>query len=376
MSKLSNKELNRYARQIQIPEIGAEGQEKLRNACVLVAGAGGLGSPASLYLASSGVGTIGIADFDKVDESNLHRQILYTDSDIGKSKVKIAAKKLKEVNPHIRVNCHDVRLSIDNAEEIFSDYDLVIDGTDNFTARYLVNDVCVLLNMPYVYGSVFRFEGQATVFHYKDGPCYRCIYPEPPKPGETPTCEESGVIGPVPGIIGTIQAVEAIKIITGAGSPLSGRFITVNALDMEFNEILVERDDECESCGEFPEIKDTEKGKTEKYEPEKQLKSEISVMEIQERIDNGSCPTILDVRSHLKVRLKPLDNAIHIPGPELPNRLDELNPEEEIVVVCQWGLQSGNVCRYLRRHDFKNVRNLRGGALAWYTLITPGSPRF
>ncbi len=374
---LSPKEFGRYSRHYTLPEVGVEGQKKLKAAKVLVVGLGGLGSPVSLYLSAAGVGTIGMVDFDVVDETNLQRQIIYGVDDVGKSKLQIARERLSNLNPHVDYVLHEVPLSSENALDIIKNYDLVIDGTDNFPTRYLVNDACVLLDIPNVYGSIFRFDGQASVFHYKDGPCYRCLYPEPPPPGLVPSCAEGGVLGVLPGIIGSIQANEAMKIIMGIGETLTNRFLLFDALTMTFNELSIRRDDNCVVCGSNPTVT-----KLIDYEefcgiPGQDTHVEvgdISVRELKDRLDKNDPVHILDVREDFELQIAQIPGTQHIPMNQVPNRLDELNPESELVVMCRTGIRSSDVRDFLKNNDFKNVRNLLGGIRAWSEEIDPSVP--
>ncbi|NOZ03221.1 MAG: molybdopterin-synthase adenylyltransferase MoeB [FCB group bacterium] len=377
LPELETGEFNRYSRHFSLPEIGVQGQRKLKAGKVLIVGTGGLGSPASLYLTAAGVGTIGLVDFDTVDESNLQRQILFGVDCLGKSKVQSARERLKALNPYVNIVTHEVALSSENALDIIKDYDIVVDGTDNFPTRYLINDACVFLGKPNVYGSIFRFEGQISVFNYDDGPCYRCLYPEPPPPGLVPSCAEGGVLGVLPGIVGSIQANEAIKLLAGIGQPLKGRFLLFDALSMEFSELKLNRNEACVVCGDNPTITDlidyqefcgipSEKPKP-KY-------GEISVQELKAKIDAGEPVTILDVRNPFELEVASIPNVLHIPMNEVPANLDKLNPEDEIIVLCRTGIRSGKICEYLINHNFKRVKNLRGGIRAWSLEIDSSVP--
>lgn len=379
---LSAPELRRYARHLVLPEVGVAGQRRLKQARVLLIGAGGLGSPAALYLAAAGVGTIGIVEFDTVDESNLQRQVLHGTSDIGRAKLDSARDRLGEINPHVQIEGHPGRFSAGNALELVREYDMVVDGTDNFAARYLANDACVLADKPNVHGAIFRFEGQASVFHARGGPCYRCLFPEPPEPGMVPNCAEGGVLGVLPGIIGSIQAAEAIKLILGAGDPLVGRLLLLDSLRMEFREIRISRNPECPVCGDEPRI-------TELVEYE-QLCSpldppfamsdipEMTVRELKTRLDRGDRLTIVDVREPHEWEIANLgpEGATLIPLGELPDRLAELEPDDEIVLQCRSGGRSARAAALLREHGFRQTWNLEGGILAWADEIAPGMQKY
>ncbi len=368
------REFIRYSRHLHLPEVGVKGQRKLKASKVLVVGAGGLGSPVSLYLTAAGVGTIGIVDFDVVDTSNLQRQILYGVSQEGKSKARSARDRLKDLNPHVEIVVHETPLNSENALEIIAQYDLVVDGTDNFPTRYLVNDACVLLGKPNVYGSIYRFDGQVSVFNYEGGPCYRCLYPEPPPPNLVPSCAEGGVLGVLPGIIGTLQANEALKILLRIGNPLSGRFLIFDALALDFNELKIKRNENCVVCGDHPVIT-----KLIDYvefcgipgAEGKRNYREISVKELHQKLQNGSRPVLLDVREDFELEISKLPHAIHIPVDQLPSRLEDLEPESEIVVFCRVGSRSAQICEFLTNHNFKNVVNLAGGINAWAREIDP-----
>jgi len=366
--KLSSEEFIRYSRHLSLPEVGIEGQKKIKAAKVLVIGVGGLGSPVSLYLAAAGVGTIGMVDFDVVDISNLQRQILFGVDQEGKSKLESAKGRLENLNPHTNYILHEVALSSENALDIIKDYDMVVDGTDNFPTRYLVNDACVLLSKPNVYGSIYRFDGQVSVFNYEDGPCYRCLYPSPPPPGLVPSCAEGGVLGVLPGIIGTLQANEALKMILGIGDLMVNRFLLFDALTMEFNELKIKKNDECVVCGSNPSIT-----KLIDYKQfcgiESVMKkvdySEMDVTELEENFKNGSAPTIIDVRENFELEISKMEGAIHIPMNQLPKRLDELNADEDYVIMCRTGVRSAQICEFLSNQNFKSVANLTGGINEW-----------
>ncbi len=372
LPELEQAELNRYARHFSLPEFGMEGQQKLKAAKVLVVGTGGLGSPVLLYLAAAGVGTLGLVDFDVVDETNLQRQVLFGVDVLGQPKVQSAKDRLKQLNPHLTIEVHETQITPDNAFEIIQNYDLVIDGTDNFQTRYLVNDACVILGKPNVYGSIFRFEGQASVFNYEDGPCYRCLYPEPPPPGLVPSCAEGGVLGVLPGIIGCIQTNEAIKIITGIGNTLKGRFLLYDALDLDFHEVSLKRNPKCPVCGDHPTV--TELIDYEQFcginlpEPEQKW-GEVSVDELNQQIQSGESPYILDVREDWEVAVARIDGTVHIPMNQVAARLDEIDSKNEIIVHCKTGGRSAKICTLLTEHNFQNVKNLQGGITAWSQII-------
>ena len=365
---LSPKEFIRYSRHLSLPEVGIIGQKKIKSSKVLVIGAGGLGSPVSLYLAAAGVGTIGMVDFDVVDESNLQRQVIFGMEQIGKSKLKSAEERLKSLNPHTKFNLYEVALSSENALDIIKDYDIVVDGTDNFPTRYLVNDACVILGKPNVYGSIYRFDGQVSVFNHDSGPCYRCLYPSPPPPNLVPSCAEGGVLGVLPGIIGTMQANEALKLILDIGEPMVGRFLLFDALSFEFSELKIARDDNCVVCGKNPSVT-----KLIDYKQFCGVESlshkidyeEIDVKELEKHLLNGSSPIIIDVREEFELEISKLDEAIHIPMNELPKRLDELNAEIEYVIMCRTGVRSAQICEFLSNQNFRSVTNLTGGINEW-----------
>lgn len=381
---LSPDEVRRYSRHLILSEVGMEGQQKLKAAKVLCIGAGGLGSPVAMYLAAAGVGTIGIVDFDTVDVSNLQRQILHGTSDVGRPKLASAKDTLFELNPNVTVVTHDVALSSANALDIFRGYDVVVDGTDNFPTRYLVNDACVLLGIPNAYGSIFRFEGQASVFATKDGPCYRCLYPEPPPPGLVPSCAEAGVLGILPGLIGTIQATETVKLILGVGQTLTGRFLIYDALKMRFRELTLRKDPECPVCGTHPSVTaliDYEQfcGVAPSQAPaaaSADAMNDITVLELKARIDAGTRPFILDVREPQEYQIARIDGSVLIPLGELPQRFRELDPNAEIVCQCRSGVRSGKAATFLRQQGFSNVRNLTGGILAWSDQVDPTQPKY
>jgi adenylyltransferase/sulfurtransferase len=377
---LSNDEILRYSRHLIMPEVGMEGQQKLKAAKVLCIGAGGLGSPLALYLTAAGVGTLGIVDFDVVDYTNLQRQIIHTTADVGRKKLDSAADKLKAINPYINLRTFDTRLSSANALELFREFDIIADGTDNFPTRYLVNDACVLTGKPNVYGSIFRFEGQASVFATEDGPCYRCLYPEPPPPGLVPSCAEGGVLGILPGLVGVIQATETIKLILGQGDPLIGRLLLVDALGMKFRELKLRKSPDCPACGKNPTVKELidynefcgirgEEGAVSTDVPT------ISVEELKQQLDARKDLFILDVREPHEYQICNL-NGYLIPLGDLPKRVHELDSSREIVAHCRSGVRSGKAVTFLRQAGFKKVHNLTGGILAWADKIDPTMPKY
>jgi adenylyltransferase/sulfurtransferase len=378
-------ELLRYARHLVLPEFGLEGQRRLKAARVLCVGAGGLGSPVALYLAAAGVGTLGLVDFDVVDASNLQRQILHGTPDVGRPKVESARDRLFAVNPEVEVETYHVRLSSANALDLVTAYDVIVDGADNFPTRYLVNDACVLAGKPNAYGAIFRFEGQASVFATKDGPCYRCLFPEPPPPGEVPSCAEAGVLGVLPGLIGTIQATEAIKLVTGIGEPLIGRLIVYDALRMSFDELKFRKDPNCPVCGTAPTMRtlidyDAFCGLApQAQEPEPvpaDLDFNIAVDDLKARLDRGDRPFLLDVREPFEYQIAALAGAVLIPMGELARRQQELDPDDEIVVYCHHGIRSANVTSFLRHHGFARACNLQGGIDRWATQVDPSMARY
>ncbi len=379
---LTSDELRRYSRHLLLPEVGVAGQKTLRASKVLVVGAGGLGAPTTLYLAAAGIGEIGLIDFDKVELSNLQRQVLYTTADVGRPKLDAARERLTALNPGVRVVPYEERLTSHNALEILGRYDVVVDGTDNFPTRYLVNDACVLLHKPNIYGSIYRFEGQSSVFDASQGPCYRCLYPEPPPPGLVPSCAEGGVLGVLPGLIGVIQAIETIKALLHLGEPLIGRLLLFDALSMRFRELALRKNPECVICGTHPtqtELIDyaafcgvSEPGAAE-------LPSglpEISPEELKMRLDQGEAPFLLDVREPEEWEIAHLPGATLIPRQQLPDRLTELTRAREVVVYCKSGNRSGQATRLLLQLGFNNVRNLTGGIDAWARRIDPSVPRY
>src|SRR5947207_11909331 len=377
---LNNDEILRYSRHLIMPEVGMEGQLKLKAAKVLCIGAGGLGSPLALYLGAAGIGTLGIVDFDVVDYTNLQRQIIHTTADVGRLKLESAADKLKAMNPFLNIRTFNTRLSSDNALDLFKEFDIIADGTDNFPTRYLVNDACVLTRKPNVYGSIFRFEGQASVFATEAGPCYRCLYPEPPPPGLVPPCAEGGVLGILPGLVGIIQATEAIKLILGSGDPLIGRLLLVDALGMKFRELKLRKNPDCPACGAHPivtELIDYEQFcgiRGEEVEAEVTT-SEMQVEELKERLDRGDDLFILDVREPHEYQICNLGGHL-IPLGDLPSRVNELDTSKEIVAHCRSGVRSAKAANFLRQAGFKKVHNLAGGVLAWADRIDPSMPKY
>jgi molybdopterin/thiamine biosynthesis adenylyltransferase/rhodanese-related sulfurtransferase len=403
----------RYSRHLLLPEVGIEGQQRLKAARVLCIGAGGLGSPAGMYLAAAGVGTIGLVDDDVVEVSNLQRQVIHGTPDVGRSKLASAADRLRAINPHVRVEQHVVRLDEGNALDLVSSFDVIVDGTDNFPTRYLVNDACVMADRPNAYGSISRFEGQASVFAMPDGPCYRCLHPEPPPPGLIPSCAEGGVLGVLPGLVGTIQATEAIKLVLGIGQSLSGRFLIYDALRMRFREIALRRDPDCPVCGVNPTIRklrryeDRECGVEEmvRLKPDAtrvglkpdatQLglkpdttgevtgvcmtsydEDEMTVIELKALMDRGEAPTIVDVREPNEFEICRIPGAVLIPLRQLPSRVHELDPSAEVVLQCRSGVRSAHATAWLRQAGFTRARNLTGGILAWIEKVDPTLPTY
>ena len=381
---LEQEEVARYSRHLILPEVGMEGQRRLKAASVLCIGAGGLGAPALLYLAAAGIGRIGIVDFDVVDLSNLQRQVIHGTGDIGRKKLESARDSVKAINPHVQVDLHETALTSQNALELFAPYDVIVDGTDNFPTRYLVNDACVLLGKPNAYGSIFRFEGQASVFATKDGPCYRCLYPEPPPPGLVPSCAEGGVLGVLPGIIGVIQATEAIKLVLGTGEPLIGRFLIYDALRMKFRELKLRRDPECPVCGDHPTVTtliDYEqfcglKPPAGQAPAATQEIPTVTVEDLKQRLDRGDDLVVLDVREPHEVDIVRIEGSTVIPLGELPNRLGELDRSRDLVVHCKMGGRSAKAVTLLREHGFDRAANLTGGILAWVDRVEPGKSKY
>ena len=382
LPQLSADEIKRYSRHLILPEVGMDGQRKLKAAKVLCIGAGGLGSPATLYLAAAGVGTLGIVDFDVVDMSNLQRQVIHTTGDVGRPKLDSARDHLHAINPNVQIETYETALSSANALDLFKDYDVILDGTDNFPTRYLVNDACVLLGKPNAYGSIFRFEGQASIFGAKDGPCYRCLYPEPPPPGLVPSCAEGGVLGVLPGIIGTIQANETIKLILGAGEPLIGRFLIFDALRMKFRELKLRKDPDCPVCGTHPTVTrliDYEQFcgvAPQQHAGSDAVTDEMTARELKERLDRGEPIVVVDVREPQEYQINRIPGSRLIPLGELPQRYEELDPDAAIVCQCKSGMRSAKATAFLRGIGFKNVRNLAGGILGWIDQVDPSQPKY
>jgi len=388
LPQLSNEEIARYSRHLILPEVGLEGQQKLKAAKVLCVGTGGLGAPLTFYLAAAGVGTLGLVDFDVVDESNLHRQIIHFTSDVGRPKIESAAEKLKAINPYLDVVKHDTMLTSANALEIIKDYDIVADGTDNFPTRYLVNDACVLSgNKPNAYASIFRFEGQASVFATEDGPCYRCLYPEPPPPGLVPSCAEGGVLGILPGLLGVIQATEVIKLILGKGEPLIGRLLLVDSLNMGFRELKLRKNPDCPVCGNNPTVtKLIDYNQFCGITPEPKANSvngtpvqngipQITAVELKKRLDNKDDIFVLDVREPHEYQIANLGAKL-IPLGDLPARAGELDKSAEIIVHCKSGGRSQKASEFLAQNGFKRVWNLAGGITAWSNDVDPKVPKY
>ena len=383
---LSADEHQRYSRHLILPEVGPQGQRRLKAGRVLLVGAGGLGSPAALYLAAAGVGTLGIVEFDVVDASNLQRQVIHGTSDIGRPKLDSARDRIAEINPHVVVEPHPVRLTSQNAREIIRRYDVVIDGTDNFPTRYLVNDACVLEKKPYVYGSILRWEGQASVFAAEGGPCYRCLFAEPPPPDQVPNCAEAGVFGVLPGIVGCVQALEAVKLLLGTGETMVGRLLLFDALRMRFREMRLRRDPACPVCGENPtvhELIDYERFcgyEPPGAKPENDMFGvpEITPSELKERLDRGDKLTIIDVREPHEWEIGNLEpqGARLIPMGEIPERMDEISPDDEVVLQCRSGGRSAQVLHFLRAQGYERLLNLKGGILAWSDEVDPSIPKY
>ena len=375
--KLSSEEFIRYSRHLSLPEVGIKGQTKIKSSKVLVVGAGGLGSPVSLYLAAAGIGTIGMVDFDIVDESNLQRQVLFGMDQIGKSKLKSAKERLKNLNPHTNYILHDTALSSENALDIIKDYDIVVDGTDNFPTRYLVNDACVILNKPNVYGSIYRFDGQVSIFNHENGPCYRCLYPSPPPPNLVPSCAEGGVLGVLPGIIGTMQANETLKLILGIGDLMVNRFLLFDALTFEFNELKIHKNNDCVVCGDSPsitELIDYKQFCGIESVIEKVAFSELEATELQKRLNNETSPIIIDVREDFELEISKIEGSVHIPMNQIPNRLNELNPENDYVIICRTGVRSSQICEFLSNQNFRSIANLSGGINEWAKKVDSSLP--
>lgn len=379
--ELSHDEITRYSRHLIMPEVGMEGQKKLKKASVLCVGAGGLGSPLTFYLAAAGVGRIGIVDFDVVDFSNLQRQILHSTVDVGRSKLESAREKLEGLNPNVKIETHETMLTSSNALELFENYDIIADGTDNFPTRYLVNDACVLTGKPNVYGSIFRFEGQASVFATADGPCYRCLYPEPPPPGLVPSCAEGGVLGILPGLVGLIQATEVIKLMLETGESLVGRLMLFDALKMSFRELKLRKNPDCPACGDDPTVTkliDYEMfcGITAERREESSGIQEITAMELKSELDQDDDIFLLDVRKPVEYDICRIEGSHLIPLDELLNRVHELDTARNIVAYCRSGARSAKAIEMLQEVGFKQLRNLEGGILAWADSVDPSIPQY
>jgi|CZKF01.1.fsa_nt_gi adenylyltransferase/sulfurtransferase len=387
LPELTTDDLSRYARHLILPEVGMEGQQKLKAARVLCVGTGGLGSPLAFYLTAAGIGTLGLVDFDVVDASNLQRQIIHSTKDIGRKKLDSAEEKLSALNPSVKIVKHETMLTSANALEIMKDYDIVADGTDNFPTRYLVNDACVLMGKPNVYGSIFRFEGQASVFATEQGPCYRCLYPEPPPPGLVPSCAEGGVLGILPGLVGVIQATEVIKLILGKGESLIGRLLLVDALTMRFRELKLRKNPQCPVCGSNPTVTQLIDyqhfcGLPSEIVPEtpeeKAVKNgipQLAVKELKRRIDAGEDVYILDVREPYEYRIAQIGGKL-IPQTDVPNRLSEIDRNREVIVQCRSGVRSQRIAEFLKQQGYPRVVNLAGGILAWADEIDPKMQKY
>jgi molybdopterin/thiamine biosynthesis adenylyltransferase/rhodanese-related sulfurtransferase len=379
--ELTPQEIRRYSRHLIIPDVGMAGQKRMKNARVLAVGAGGLGSPALMYLAAAGIGTLGIVDFDVVEESNLQRQVIHGQSDIGRSKAESARDSVKEINPLVEVIVHTERLDSSNAMELFADYDLIIDGTDNFATRYLVNDACVLLGKPYVWGSIYRFDGQASVFWSEHGPCYRCLYPEPPPPGMVPSCAEGGVLGVLCASIGSIQVNEAIKVITGIGEPIVGRLMIYDALEMTYRSVKVRKDPECPLCGKNPtitELIDYEAfcGTVSEEATEATLGSTITAAELAAMQQRGEDFLLVDVREPAEWDIVRIPGATLIPKGDLPSRLAELPQDKPIVAYCKSGIRSAEALALLKNAGFADAKHVQGGVTAWTTQVEKEQPLY
>jgi adenylyltransferase/sulfurtransferase len=382
---LSKDEILRYSRHLIMPEVGMEGQLKLKSAKVALIGTGGLGAPLGMYLAAAGIGRIGLVDFDVVDFTNLQRQVIHGTKDVGKKKLDSAAETMLDINPYVEIDRHETALTSENALGILKDYDIVVDGTDNFPTRYLVNDACVLLGKPNVYGSIFRFEGQATIFAYPGGPCYRCLYPEPPPPGLVPSCAEGGVLGILPGTVGLIQATETVKLILGIGEPLIGRLVLYDALAMRFRELKLRRNPECPVCGDHPTITkliDYQEfcgipNQTHQEAPMAGgIEGDIDPVEVKSKIDRGDRFVLIDVREPHEYQICNIPQAKLIPLGDLPKRVNELDSADEIVAHCKSGMRSAKAVDFLKQAGFKKVRNMKGGILAWSDKVDPSVPKY
>jgi molybdopterin/thiamine biosynthesis adenylyltransferase/rhodanese-related sulfurtransferase len=384
LPELTDDDLARYSRHIILPEVGIEGQRRLKGARVLCVGTGGLGSPLALYLAAAGIGTLGLVDFDVVDASNLQRQIIHATPDIGRKKLDSAAEKLTSLNPALKVIKHETRLTSANALDILKDYDVVADGTDNFPTRYLVNDACVLLGIPNAYGSIFRFEGQASVFAAPDAPCYRCLYPEPPPPGLVPSCAEGGVLGILPGLVGVIQATEVIKLILGQGETLAGRLLLVDALNMRFRQLKLRKNPDCPICGthrtitkliDYEQFCGIAPPAPSNMQEIKNGVPQITVQQLKKRLDAGEEVYILDVREPFEYKIANLGGRL-IPLGEVAQRLSEIDRSREVVVQCKGGVRSQKAAEVLKQNGFEHVINLAGGIIAWATEIDPTMKKY
>ena len=382
---LNPAQVQRYARHLIMPEVAMDGQKRLKAAKVLCIGTGGLGSPLSLYLAAAGVGTLGLADFDVVDVSNLQRQIIHFTSDVGRSKIQSAEEKLKALNPDLKIFAHEQTIDSSNALQLFADYDVIVDGTDNFPTRYLVNDACVLLGKPNVYGSIFRFDGQATVFFPPQGPCYRCLYPEPPPPDLVPNCAEGGVLGILPGLIGVVQATETVKLILRAGRPLIGRLLLYDALEMTFREMKVRKNPRCPICGpnatireliDYQEFCGLHAPAAPAVPSATNGSGEITPIELKALLEQGGQTVILDVRNPEEIDICRIAGSTVIPLPELPARLSELDPSASYVVHCKSGMRSAKAIGLLQAAGFTHLKNLTGGILAWIKDVDPSLPAY
>lgn len=379
---LSNEEVLRYSRHLIMPEVGMEGQLKLKASSVLLVGTGGLGAPLGMYLAAAGIGRIGVVDFDVVDHTNLQRQVIHGTKDVGRPKIDSAYDRMMDINPNVQIIKHEVALTSENALEIIKDYDLVVDGTDNFPTRYLVNDACVLLGKPNVYGSIFRFEGQASVFATDDGPCYRCLYPEPPPPGLVPSCAEGGVLGILPGVVGLIQATEVVKIILGKGDSLKGRLMLYDALGMRFRELKLRRDPACPTgqCSRIKGLIDYQEfcGMPHAQEAPAPVvtDADITPKEVSERLARGDRFVLIDVREVHEHQICNIPAAQLIPLGDLPKRANALDPAAEIICHCKSGMRSAKACDFLRQAGFRHVRNMKGGILAWSDQVDPSVPKY
>ena len=380
---LSNDEVLRYSRHLILPEVGMEGQLKLKGASVLLVGTGGLGAPLALYLAATGVGRIGLVDFDVVDFTNLQRQVIHGTKDVGKPKIDSAMESMRDINPFVQLDRHEVALTSENALDIIKDYDIVVDGTDNFPTRYLVNDACVLLNKPNVYGSIFRFEGQSTIFATEGGPFYRCLYPEQPPPGLVPSCAEGGVLGILPGVVGLIQATETVKLILGIGDSLIGRLMLYDALGMKFRELKLRRNPECPVCGDHRTITKlidynqfcgipSQPAPTEAPN----VTTDIEPREVKAKQDHGDTFVLIDVREPHEFQIARIPGSVLIPLAEVGKRLGELNPDDDIVVHCKMGGRSAKACDVLRANGFTKVRNMTGGITKWSDTVDPSVPKY